>query len=304
MARTTAILALATLAVALAHSASSAPDAQWAATGQALGKSGTIMPGGIYRVGLPRTDLQVTLDGVAIKPTFALGSWVAFSPMGHDAMVMGDLVLTEDEIAAVMKKLKDGGIEITALHNHLLRARPSTLYMHIYGHGQPVALAQSIHDALALSKTPLGDAAAPAGAPPQIDLDTAMIDSTLSAPHGQIAGGVYQIGIPRAETIKENGMTVPPAMGSAEAINFQPMGGGKAAITGDFVLTAKEVTPVQRALLDNGIEVTALHSHMVDEQPRLYFMHFWANDDAAKLAKGLRVALDKVNLKKDDLAKK
>jgi len=230
--------------------------------------------------------------------------------MGHDAMVMGDLVLTEDEIAPVMKKLKDGGVEITALHNHLLRAKPATFYMHIHGHGhgQPAALAQSIHDALALSKTPLGDAAAPPAqqaSQPQIDLDTTMIDRTLGAPHGQIAAGVYQIGIPRAETIKDGGMIVPPSMGTAEAINFQPMGGGKAAITGDFVLTGKEVTPVQRALLDNGIEVTALHSHMVDEQPRLYFMHFWANDDAAKLAKGLRAALDKVNLsKKVDVANK
>ncbi len=326
MTRMTAIFAVATLATALSYSASSAPDAQWAATAKALGKSGTEMPGGVYRVGMPRTDLQVTLDGVTLKPTFALGSWVAFAPMGHDAMVMGDLVLTEDEIAPVMKKLKDGGIEITALHNHLLRARPATFYMHIHGHGEPAALAQSIHDALALSKTPLGDAAAPPpaqqSAQPQIDLDMAMIDRTLGAPHGQIAGGVYQIGIPRAETIKDggmtvpppmgtaeetikdNGMTVPPPMGTAEAINFQPMGGGKAAITGDFVLTAKEVTPVQRALLDNGIEVTALHSHMVDEQPRLYFMHFWANDDAAKLAKGLRAALDKVNLAKVDLARK
>jgi hypothetical protein len=170
-------------------------------------------------------------------------------------------------------------------------------------------LAQSIHDALAPSKTPLGDAAAapPAqqAAQPQIDLDMAMIDRTLGVPHGQIAGDVYQIGISRAETIKDGGMTVPPPMGTAEAINFQPMGGGKAAITGDFALTGKEVTPVQRALLDNGIEVTALHSHMVDEQPRLYFMHFWANDDAAKLAKGLRAALDKVNLaKKVDVANK
>jgi hypothetical protein len=305
----TNILAVAMLGTALAYPASSAPDAQWAATAKALGKSGTEMPGGVYRVGIPRTDLQVALDGVTLKPTFALGSWVAFAPMGHDAMVMGDLVLTEDEIAPVMKKLKDEGIEITALHNHLLRVRPATFYMHIHGHGQPEALAQFIHDALALSKTPLGDAAAapPAqqSSQPQIDLDMAMIDRTFGAPHGQIAGGVYQITIPRAETIKDGGMTVPPPMGTAEAINFQPMGGGKAVITGDFVLIAKEVTPVQRALLDNGIEVTALHSHMVGEQPRLYFMHFWANDDSAKLAKGLRAALDKLNLgKKVDVANK
>ena len=287
---------VAALTIVGAYSATTfASDTQWGPVADALGKSGTEMPGGVYRVGLPRTDLQVTLDGVSLKPTFALGSWVAFKPMGHEAMVMGDLVLTESEIQPVMKKLQDEGLEITALHNHLLRAQPATFYMHVLGHGEPVALARSIHDAIVLSKTPLGNA--PPAAPQQIDLDTAMIDQVLGA-HGQIAGGVYQVGIPRADTIKAHGMAIPAPMGSAEAINFQPTGGGKAAITGDFVLTAGEVTPVMRTLRDNGIDVTALHNHMLDDQPRVFFMHFWANDDAAKLAKGLRAALDKVNVPK------
>src|SRR5215471_19828923 len=214
--------------------------------------------------------------------------------MGNEAMVMGDLVLTETEIAPVMKKLIDSGIEITALHNHLLRANPATFYMHVSGHGQAATLAHSLHDALALSKTPLMDAPAPAGQP-QIDLDTAMIDCGLDA-HGQATGGVYQLSIPRAETIKDNGMTVPPAMGSAIAINYQPTGNGKAAITGDFVLTVREINPVVQALRTNGIEVTAIHNHMLDDQPRLFFLHYWANDDASKLAKGLKAALDKVNV--------
>ena len=183
-----------------------------------------------------------------------------------------------------MKKLADGGIEITALHNHLLRASPPTFYMHVLGRGDAVTLAQTLHDALALSKTPLGAAPA-ASAAPAIDLDTAMIDRVLGA-KGKVNGGVYQFSVPRAETITDGGMEVPPAMGSAEAINFQPTGSGKAAITGDFVLTADEVNPVLRALRDNGIDVTALHSHMLNEQPRLFFMHFWAIDDAKKLAKG------------------
>lgn len=272
-----------------------ASDTQWSAVAEALGKSGTEMTGGVYRVGMPRTDLQVTLDGVSLKPTFALGSWVAFKPMGREAMVMGDLVLTENEIQPVMKKLQDGGLEITALHNHLLRAQPATFYMHVQGQGEPVALARSIHDAIILSKTPLGNA--PPTVSQQIDLDTAMIDQVLGA-HGQIAGGVYQVGIPRVDTIKAHGMAIPAPMGSAEAINFQPTGGGKAAITGDFVLTAAEVTPVMRTLRENGIDVTALHNHMLDDQPRVFFMHFWANDDAAKLAKSLRAALDKVNVAK------
>jgi len=281
-----------------APAVSTAADTDWSKIATALGKSGTEMPGGVYRVGLPRTDLHVTLDGVALKPTFALGSWLAFRPEGNAAMVMGDLVLTEAEIAPVMTKLAAGGIAITALHNHLLRAQPATFYMHVLGHGDPVRLAAALHEGLALSKTPLVNAPPPAtgSARPQIDLDTAMLDQILGA-KGHIAGGVYQASIRRAEAVKDGGMEVPVAMGSAEAVNFQPIGNGKAAaITGDFVLTAAEVNPVLRALRQNGIEVTALHNHMLNDEPRLFFMHFWANDDAQKLAKGLRAALDKVNV--------
>jgi hypothetical protein len=211
-------------------------------------------------------------------------------------LVMGDLVLTESEISPVMKQLLGGGIEITALHNHLLRAQPATFYMHVLGHGDPVKLATALHEGLALSKTPLVNTPSPAaGAAPKIDLDTAMIDQTLGG-KGQIAGGVYQVNIRRAETIRDGAMSVPVAMGSAEAMNFQPTGDGKAATTGDLVLTAQEVNPALRALRDSGIEVTALHNHMLDDEPRLFFMHFWANDDAAKLAKGLKSALDKINV--------
>lgn len=208
-------------------------------------------------------------------------------------MVMGDRVLTEDEVNPVMKKLVEGGVEITAVHNHLLRARPATFCMHVLGHGDPVKLATAPHNGLIPSGTPLA-AAAPA-TPQPLDLDTAMIDRTLGGA-GTIAGGVYQVGIKRAETVTDGGAEVPIAMGSAEAINFQPTGGGKAAITGDFVATAEEVNPVLRALRDNGIEVTALHNHMLDEEPRLFFMHFWADDDAGKLAAGLRKALDRINV--------
>src|SRR5437016_9865635 len=266
--------------------------------GEALGKTGSAAPGGIYRVGLPRTDLKVTLDGVELKPGFALGGWLAFAKMGEQGMVMGDLVLTEAEVNPVMTKLAAGAIEVTALHNHLLRNQPFTMYMHVLGHGDPVKLAAVLHTALAESKTPLSAApAATAAAPPPIDLDTAAIDQTLGA-KGANNGGVYQFSIPRAESIKDGGMDVPPPMGSANAINFQPTGGGKAAITGDFVLIAKEVNPVLTALRDHGIEVTAIHNHMLDDQPRLYFMHFWANDDARKLAEGLKAALAQINIAK------
>ncbi|MDG4884144.1 DUF1259 domain-containing protein [Mesorhizobium sp. WSM4884] len=273
-----------------------APD--WKAVARALGKSGTEASGGVYRVGLPRSDLKVTLDGVELKPALALGSWLAFKPMGdHDAMVMGDLVLTESEISPVMTKLIESGIEVTALHNHLRRAQPETMYMHVLGHGDPEKLATALHSALQQSATPLSDTPASATAASKaIDLDTSTIDQALGR-KGKVNGGVYQVSIPRAESIKDDGMEVPDAMGSAIAINFQPTGSGKAAITGDFVLIASEVNPVLRALRESGIEVTAVHNHMLDDQPRLFFMHFWANDDVGKLAKGLKLALDQVHLK-------
>jgi Domain of Unknown Function (DUF1259) len=304
MTRYLTILAAGAFAASFSASAIAA-DGDWAPVGEALGKPGTELPGGVYRVGLPRTDLKVTLDGVDIKPGFALGGWLGFEKAGSQSMVMGDLVLTADEVNPVMKKLLDGGIQVTALHNHLLRNQPFTMYMHVLGMGDPVKLATALHAALVESKTPLLPAAtgtsqptatAPA-APPAIDLDTAALDQALGA-KGANNGGIYQFSIPRAEAIKDDGMAVPPSLGSAQAINFQPTGGGKAAITGDFVLIAKEVASVMKALRDNGIEVTALHNHMINDQPRLFFMHFWANDDAGKLAQGLKAALSHVNIAK------
>lgn len=276
-------------------SGASGAEIDWNKVDQAFGKPGANQPGGVHKFGLPRSDLKITVGGVAVRPALALGTWVGFMPMGSGAMVMGDLVLTENEIEPVMKRLIDDGIEITAIHNHLLHTSPAVFYMHVGGQGDPVKLAQTLHAALALSQTPFA-AAAPAATPPAIDLDTAAIDSALNA-KGTINGGVYQFSIPRAETITEAGMTIPPSMGTAIAINFQPGGGGKAAITGDFVLLGKEVNPVLKAMRNNGIEVTALHSHMIDDSPHLFFMHFWASDDVAKLTRGLRQALDLTNVK-------
>jgi Domain of Unknown Function (DUF1259) len=293
--RTQIILAMAGLTLTLAAPVAAA-DIDWAKVDAVLGRQGSEQPGGIHRYGFPRSDLKVTLDQVAIKPALALGGWLAFEPTGEQAMVMGDLVLTEEEVNPVMVRLAAGGIEVTGVHNHLLRATPTTFYMHVLGHGDPAALATALRDGLAASKVPLQAPAA--GAQSQaIDLDTAMIDKTLGF-KGKVNGGVYQVGVPRAEAIKDGGMDVPPAMGSAIAINFQPTGSGKAAITGDFVLIAQEVNPVLRTLRENGIEVTALHNHMLNDEPRLFFMHFWANDDAERLAEGLRAALDQTNVKK------
>jgi hypothetical protein len=291
--RSTISLLISALAVAWAGTAQ-AQQIDWQKVDDAFGRKAAAVAGDVHRYGFPRTDLKVTLDGVAIKPALALGGWVAFKPMHGGVMVMGDLVLLESEINPVMMKLVEGGLDITAVHNHLLRANPATFYMHVGGMGEPVKLAKAIHDALAVSKTPLAPPAAPA-AQPQLDLDTAQLDQIMGA-KGNAVGGVYQFGIPRRAPVTQGGVTLAPAgpLGVAVGIGFQPTGNAKAAITGDFVMTADEVNPVLRTLRQNGIEVTALHSHMLDEQPRLFFMHFWANDDAVKLAKGLRAALDKM----------
>jgi hypothetical protein len=281
--------------VSLAALSAFAQNTEWQAVDQAIGRSGQVQGDGAYKLAFPRSDLKVTVEGVDLKPALALGGWVAFSKPGPDSMVMGDLVLTEDEVPAVMASLESGGIQVTALHNHVLHESPRVMYMHIGGHGDAEKLAASIKEAIAHTGIP---APKPAAAPPaDIGIDTAGIEQALGF-KGKVNGGVFQVGVPRAESITHGGMKVPNSMGLSTALNFQPTGGGKAAITGDFVLIVTEVNPVIQALRGNGINVTALHSHMLDEQPRLFFMHFWANDDAVKLAKGLRAALDKTNSQK------
>jgi len=271
-----------------------APTNDWKAVEQALGRSGQQQADGAYKFGLPRGDLNVTVDGVQVKPALALGSWLAFSSAGQGAMIMGDLVLVEDEVSPVMMALEENGIQVTALHNHVQHESPRVMYMHISGHGDAVKLAATMKSVIALTKTP---APAQPAANASLDLDTTAIDQILGN-KGKVNGGVYQVGVPRAEKVSEGGMQIPGSMGLATALNFQPTGGGKAAITGDFVLLGSEVNSVIKALRQNGIQVTALHSHMLDEEPRLFFMHFWANDNATKLAKGLRAALDQTNSKK------
>jgi len=291
------------LAVTLAVSTvASAADNDWQQrVAEALGKSGAEMPGGVYRVALPRSDIHARLDGVDIKPGLALGGWLAFQRHGQEAMVMGDVVLLSEEVTPVMTKLEQGGIEVTALHNHLLRNEPFTMYMHVLGRGDPVKLASALHAALAESKTPLTNpASTTASAQPaaqELGFDPAIIENVLGR-KGKANGPILGFSVPRAEPIVEGGMAVPEAMGSATAINFQSTGGNKVATTGDFVLIASEVNPVVKALRENGIEVTAIHNHMLSDEPRAFFMHFWANDDAEKVAKGIKAALDKINVAK------
>ena len=264
----------------------------WRAVESAIGRPGVEQQGDVHRFNFPRGDLQVTVNGVVLKPALALGGWVAFKAAPGGVIAMGDLVLTDDEVAPVIARLQAGGVEQTAIHHHVLHESPRIVYMHVHGHGDPVRIAEAVKAAVALTRAPAP--AQPAASAGELGIDTAQIARTLGFA-GRVNGGVYQVSVPRTEAIRDDGIEIPPSMGLATAINFQPTGNGKAAITGDFVLLPSEVNSVIRALTGSGIEVTSLHSHLLMEEPRLMFMHFWANDDAVKLARGLRAGLDKTN---------
>lgn len=274
--------------------AARAAEPDWKAVEQALGKPGQLQAGDVFRVGMPRTDLSVTVKGVPVKAGFALGSYAAFKQVGDRAMVMGDLVLLDQEVPAVMSGLFSGGLEVTAVHNHLNEMSPHVMYMHYEGHGDAAQLARALRQALSASGTPLGGPATPpaAGAPP---IDTKQIEQALGRTGRDMGAGVFQVTVPRAEAITENGMPLLPAMGVVTVLNFQAMADGKTAITGDFVLIDKEVNPVARTLRQHGIDVTAIHNHGLLDMPRLFYMHFWAVDAPAKLAQGLKAALDQTN---------
>ncbi len=282
-----------------ARAQTTAPN--WSAVEAAIGRTGVAQAGEVQRYNFPRSDLQVTVTGasgaVVLKPSFALGGWIAMhrTGMGDAVIAMGDLVLTEDEITPVITALQAGGIEQSALHHHVLHESPRVFYMHVHEMGDPVAIARTIRAAMALTKAPAPAVASTTPAAP-IDLDTAAVAKALGYA-GRVNGGVYQVSVPRAETIRDAGMDVPASMGLGTAINFQPTGAGKAAITGDFVMIASEVNTVIRSLRDHGIEVTSLHNHLLTDEPRLFFMHFWANADAVTLAGGLRAVLALTNVK-------
>ena len=275
-----------------------AADPDWKAVEQALGKSGQLQPGDVFRIGMPRTDLAVSVKGVPVKAGFALGSYAAFKQVGDQSMVMGDLVLLDQEVPAVMSGLFSGGLEVTAVHNHLNEMSPHVMYMHYEGHGDAVQMAKALRQALSASGTPLGGTPAAPATSAGPALDTKQIEQALGRPGRDIGGGVFQVTVPRAEAITEMGMPLLPAMGVTTVMNFQPLAAGQAAITGDFVLVDKEVNAVARTLRQHGIDVTALHNHGLMDTPRLFYMHFWATDDAAKLAQGLKAALDQTNSQK------
>jgi hypothetical protein len=272
-------------------------NVDWKPVQDVFGFAGDTLPGEVIRFNMPRKDLHVTIGDVEVKPGLALGAWAAFHPVAkNDAMIMGDLVLTDDEVAPVAKALQEGGVEVTGIHNHLLGETPKIMYLHMGGHGDPVKLAQAVKKAVALSKTPIPQGSS---SPESQDLgfDVAAVNKIMGT-QGKVSGGVLHFNFPRAEKLTEEGMDTPPSMGAGTVINLQPTGSGRAAIAGDFAMTGTEVGPVMKALQEHGIHAVALHSHALNDLPRLFYMHFWANDDAVKLAEGLRAALDKTNSKR------
>lgn len=265
-----------------------APGLDIAGIAGAMGKKGEVI-GETCKVSYPRSDLRVMVGKVRIKPALALVSWAAFEKAGASAIAYGDLVLLEDELNPVIGKLEDDGIEIEALHNHLLHETPRLFYIHFMGHGDETALAKGLREALALTKTPLKpQPPAPAEKTPAV---AGQIEEILGA-KGAMSGGVLHVNVPRPDIhVTMMGAAMPGAMGMSTPLNFQ-IEGQKAAINGDFMLLASEVNPVIKALRAHGIEIAALHNHMLDEEPRLFFMHFWAYGDAVTLAKGLKAALE------------
>jgi hypothetical protein len=285
------------LGLVLAASAQNAPNAQtWKAVEDAMGRTAQVQPDGVARFGMPRTDLKVNISSIELQPGFALGSWAAFRRAGANTMVTGDLVLLESEVPQVMSAILKGGMQVSALHNHLINETPGIMYMHIHGNGDAVEMAKTVHDAVALTSTPMPGAPT-TSSPPQFDLDTDQIGKALGS-SGKVNNGILQFSIPRPEKITEHGVDVPPTMGLGTAINFQPTGEKRAAITGDFVLLANEVNPVMQSLREDGIVVTAVHNHMLEESPRLFFMHFWAEGDANRLAQSLGAALAKTAMRR------
>ena len=280
----------------MAAPSGAAPESGWESVDRVFGIAGKDQPGGVRRYGWPRTDLHVQIDGVPVEPALALGGWAAFMKTGEGVMTMGDLVLLGPEVDTVARELQAGGFEILAIHNHLIDENPRVVYLHFHGSGDAEALARTLRAALSKTKTPLGPPSqAPAGPSPAQEKAFQTVQDTIGR-KGTMAGTVLQFGIPRAEPIRDGGMEIPPSMGMANAINFESVD-TRVATTGDFVLVADEVNPVIRELHAHGIRVTALHSHMLRETPRLFFMHFWGVGAPEKIGEGLKAALARIATK-------
>jgi Domain of Unknown Function (DUF1259) len=277
------------------HSPVSTTEADWKPVTDTLARTGKLGDNNTtYRIPLPRSDLSVVTQNVAIKPGLSLGGYVVFGKYDDGVMLMADLVVTEAELGNVTDALQAHGIAQTALHKHLLEQTPPVWWTHVHAMGDPAQLAQGLK--AALDATVIPPAAAPPVQQPPIDLDTAGIDAALGR-KGTADSGVYKFTVARKDTITDDGHVVPPGFGVTTTINFQPVGGGQAAINGDFVMTAPEVQNVIRALRKGNIAIVEVHNHSLTDNPRLFYLHYWAVQDGVTLAKTLRTALDVTNVK-------
>ncbi len=273
----------------------------WTAVEQVFGKKGSVQDG-VFKITFPRFDLKVKIGDFPVEPGLALTSWIGFMKSGADmvsmnmdnnSVMMGDLVLLDKEVSPVITKLVLLNLEVTALHNHIVEESPNIKYVHFSGKGDAVKIAESIKSVISITGTPL---IPPLTQNNLVSPDWSKVEAVLGT-KGKHNGILLQYGFPRQEKLTEGGMEMPPFMGMATGINFQ-MDGTRAGITGDFVLLAEEVNPVVKALTEHGIAVTAIHNHMLYDNPRLFMLHFWAVDDPERLAKGLKAALDKTNSKR------
>ncbi|MBB0245787.1 DUF1259 domain-containing protein [Streptomyces alkaliphilus] len=269
-----------------------ADGADWSAVADAMGRPGEVKRGALYYTGFPRDDLTVVSEGITISPALALGSHTAMIRYADDStLLMGDLVVLEEEFQAVSDALHSHGLMQTAIHKHLFAHSPEVWWTHVHGHGSdPVALARGVRAALDRTATPPHDpSAAEGGESP--DLDTDGIDRALGVP-GMVVGGIYKSLFARAEEVNDGERILPSGVGAISAFNFQPVGNGRAALNGDFAMIAEEVPKVLPRLRSGGIDLVSLHHHGLTDNPRLFFLHIWAVDDAVRLAEALRPALE------------
>lgn len=259
-----------------------------------LGKQGDFKDG-VLKVNIPRSDLKVAVDGVATPTPFGFGGWISLTKGSGMDVMMGDLVLTEDQVSPVMSALLDNGLEVTALHNHFFWETPRIFYMHVHGHGSPADLATRVKPALAL----IGQASAtvtaspPAGRAIEGKLDTAALSKLVGYP-GDQSGAVYKITIGRADLkVQEMGAMINARMGLNTWAAFYG-NDTDAVVAGDVAMLESEVTPVLKALRKNGINVVAMHHHMLGTRPTIIFLHYWGKGSAATLAAGVRAALDQL----------
>jgi hypothetical protein len=256
-----------------------------------LGKQGDYKAN-VLKVNIPRNDVSVTVAGVKTPTPFGFGGWIAMTKgTGGIDVMMGDLVLTQDEVSPVMSALLDNGFDVTALHNHFLQDEPRMLYMHVHGHGKPADLAKRVKPAIDLiGKNAAKPPATPAAAS---TLDTAKLAQVVGT-QGEQSGAVYKITIGRDDLkLTEMGAPINARMGLNTWAAFVGTN-ENAAIAGDVAMLANEVTPVLKALRKNGLDVVAIHQHMTDTRPTIYFLHYWGTGPAEKLATGFKAAVSEL----------